>query len=59
MRQGYSDKQIMNAKLSDHRALELNEYLYSQKAIPIMQIDVSKAKSELKDQIQNEKEEFL
>mgnify|MGYP000197279595 FL=1 len=59
MRHGYSEKQIINAKLQDHRALELNEYLYAQKAVPIMQIDVSKAKNELKSQIQKEKNEFL
>ena len=59
MRHGYSEKQIINAKLQDHRALELNEYLYAQKAVPIMQIDVSKAKKELKSQIQKEKNEFL
>ena len=33
--------------------------MYAQKAVPIMQIDVSKAKNELKSQIQKEKTEFL
>jgi len=33
--------------------------MYAQKAVPIMQIDVSKTKNELKSQIQKEKNEFL
>lgn len=55
----YVDSMILGARMLDQRQLVQSEYLFSQKSIPIMEIDVAKLRADLVSEIQSEKSEFL